>query len=150
MRIYICTPQKTRRFYNKSLMGLRGLSITLCMCVYMCVYVHPDNGFPALNQSPVIICSVRNTYGNLSRKGNMNNFTKDQISALCFQKPLSQMVTDACGQSDISTHTQTYTDTQPDTHMQLLSAEGITIFSRLSQIRQDQIISLLGCQFSAV
>lgn len=33
MRIYICTPQKTRRFYNESLMGPRGLSITLCMCV---------------------------------------------------------------------------------------------------------------------
>lgn len=88
--------------------------------------------------------------GTSAEKGNMNNFTKDQLSERCFQKPLSHMVTDACGQSYTSTHTQTSTNTQPDTHMQSLSAEGITIFSRLSQIRQDQIISLLGCQFSAV
>lgn len=60
------------------------------------------------------------------------------------------MIANASVQFFISTHTQTYKNAQPDTRMHSQSAEGITIFSRLSQIRQDQIISLLGCQFSAV
>ena len=107
--------------------------VCVCLCVYVCVY----NGFPALNQSPVIICCVRNTYGKLSRKKAISTISqRTKIQNYAFKKPLSQMETHACAQS--YKLTQTHSQMKAHACMQSQSTEGITIFppsARLDKIK---------------
>ena len=101
-------------------------------------------------QYSLVICCVRNTYGNLSRKTQQQQFnTKAQVAELCRQKKL------CLGWKQIHNPSKAHTNLHKHTARYRLR-EHITEHGRdynispLSQIRQDQIISLLWCQFAAV
>lgn len=64
--------KKTEGFTMKLWWAVRTEHNSVLVCARACTF----NGFPALNQCPVIICSVRNTYGNLSRKRQYEQFHK--------------------------------------------------------------------------
>lgn len=146
VRIYICTPQKNRSIYNGAPMGPCGLSRNewVCMCAR---WISSSKSLSCY----YLLCE-KNLWEHQQKRQYQQFHTKDQITELRVQKPLCWMKTNAYAQHHISKATQTCTNTQQAHahHMQSQSMEGITIFFPLSQIRQDQIISLLWCQFSAV
>lgn len=120
----------------------------ICECVCMCArWISSSKSLSCY----YLLCE-KNLWEHQQKRQYQQFHTKDQITELRAQKPLCWMKTNAYAQHHISKATQTCTNRQQAHahHMQSQSMEGITIFFPLSQIRQDQIISLLWCQFSAV
>lgn len=118
-----------------------------CVCVRVCARARPD-GFPALNQSAVIISSARKApMGTSAEKAICAISTKDSNIRITL---LSQTVTDACGQQSCpqlaSTNLQHQTHTNTRSH-DCWVREGLQYFPASARLDKIKLFPFPGASF---